>query len=175
MEHLYRPLNPGKYLGDPSRIYYRSSWEKKFMRFLEESPRIKQWASEEVIIHYFLSTDRKWHRYFPDFFVEFTTGDKFILEIKPFSQRVIKEGPRVSKSQQLRFIQNQTKWQFADTFAKEHGMIFLVFDEYDLRKLGVAVPVPSTTIPKQKHLYEKTSPYGNSVARFIKPLVSCRS
>lgn len=145
------------------------------MRFLEESPKIIRWASEELVIHYFLVTDKKWHRYFPDFYVEFSTGDKFILEIKPFSQRILKEGVRVSKTQQLQFIQNQTKWQFATTFAKEHGMTFLVFDEYDLRKLGLSIPVPSSTTPRQKLLYEKTSPFGNSISRFIQPLIQART
>ena len=141
------------------------------MRFLEQSPKIKRWASEEFAIPYFLTTDKKWHRYFPDFYIEFETGDKFIVEIKPFSQRILKEGVKVRKAEYYKFIQNQTKWQFANTLAKENGMIFLVFDEYDLRKLGLQIPVPSTSVPKQKLLYEKTSPYGNSIARFIQPLI----
>lgn len=172
MEHLYKPINPTKYIGNSSRIYYRSSWEKKFMQFLELSPKIKRWASEEIVIAYFLESDKKWHRYYPDFFVEFQTEHKFIIEIKPFSQRLIIPGKRIPRAQQLKFLQNQTKWLFANNFAKENGMIFLVFDEYDLRKLGLQIPIPSTKIPKQKQLYEQSSPYGNSVSQFITPLIT---
>lgn len=171
MEHRYTPINPNKYIGDSSKIYYRSSWEKKFMQFLEQSPKIRRWASEEIIIAYFLESDRKWHRYYPDFYVEFQTGNKFIIEIKPFSQRTFIPTKRINRDQQLKYLQNQTKWHFANTFAKENGMIFLVFDEYDLRILGLNIPITSTKIPKQKQLYEQTSPYGKAVSRFIAPLI----
>ena len=166
MEHKYQLLNPKKYLGNTTNIYYRSSWEKKFMLFLEQSPVITQWSSEELIVHYFSIVDRKWHRYFPDFFVEFHTGHKFIIEIKPFSQRIY------NKKGHQQFLVNQSKWQFAKQFAEEHGMEFLVFDEYDLRQIGIPIPVTTRGTQKQKKLYEVNQQYGQAVAKFIAPLLT---
>ena len=63
----YKSVNPNKYKGNPTKIVYRSGWEKKVMEKLDLSPQVEQWASEEVIIPYRSPLDRKIHRYFPDF------------------------------------------------------------------------------------------------------------
>ena len=34
---IYRPSNPKKYAGDPSRIVYRSNWERKFMVYCDRN------------------------------------------------------------------------------------------------------------------------------------------
>jgi hypothetical protein len=47
----FKPKNPEKYAGRGS-IRYRSSWELKFMNFLDENPSIKNWASESISIPY---------------------------------------------------------------------------------------------------------------------------
>jgi hypothetical protein len=46
----YKPQNPQKYKGDPTKIIYRSLWERKFMVYCDTNVNILQWASEEVII-----------------------------------------------------------------------------------------------------------------------------
>ena len=43
----YKPINPNKYKGNPTKIIYRSGWEKKVMEKLDLSPKVEQWASEE--------------------------------------------------------------------------------------------------------------------------------
>ena len=60
------PTNPKKYKGNYTTIYYRSLWERKFMVYCDKNPNILQWGSEEIYIPYFLPTDGKIHRYFPD-------------------------------------------------------------------------------------------------------------
>ena len=35
-----------KYRGDPTKVTYRSSWERKFMTYCEENPMILEWSSE---------------------------------------------------------------------------------------------------------------------------------
>ena len=46
----YTPENPKKYIGDPSKIVYRSSWERRFMIYCDRNPLILSWASEELAI-----------------------------------------------------------------------------------------------------------------------------
>ena len=66
---LYKPINPGKYRGNPTRVIYRSLWERKFMVFCDNNPSIIEWGSEEIIIPY-RAPDGKVRRYYPDFYIK---------------------------------------------------------------------------------------------------------
>lgn len=136
---MFHPQNPKKYRGDANKIIYRSSWEVRVMKWLDDNPNVIWWASEELPIPYKSPIDQKIHRYFPDFIVRLKQrGGKektLILEIKPESQT--KEP--VHKRKTSRFIQeaatyaiNQEKWRAADLFCKEHGWQFKVLTEKDL-------------------------------------------
>ena len=46
----FRPSNPNKYKGDPTKVIYRSLWELKFMRWCDGNVNILKWSSEEVVI-----------------------------------------------------------------------------------------------------------------------------
>ena len=83
---IYRPSNPKKYVGDPTKIVYRSLLERKFMLYCDNSVNVTNWASEELAIRYYNPIDKKYHRYFPDFIVRTIKGKKLIIEIKPFRQ-----------------------------------------------------------------------------------------
>ena len=63
----FTPKNPQKYKGDPKNIIYRSSWEVKVMKYLDDHPDVIWWGSEELVIPYWSPVDNKKHRYFPDF------------------------------------------------------------------------------------------------------------
>jgi hypothetical protein len=67
---FYTPRYPQKYLGDSANIQFRSSWEAAFMQFADLNPNIIQWGSEEISIPYMKPTDKKIHRYIPDFFIK---------------------------------------------------------------------------------------------------------
>lgn len=166
MQKVYKLKKPEKYLGNPSLIIARSSWEWSFLKFLEESPMIKYFSSEELAIPYFLLTDKKFHRYFPDFIIELITGDRFIIEIKPFEQRICK-----NKRHQIIFIKNQCKWQAATEVAKNNNITFIILDQYDLRRIGVKISLSSRKIPKEKILFEQTDPYSKSVEKLTTPLL----
>ena len=136
---MFHPQNPKKYRGDANKIIYRSSWEVRVMKWLDDNPNVIWWASEELPIPYKSPIDQKIHRYFPDFIVRLKQrGGKettLILEIKPESQT---KAP-VQKRKTSRFIQeaatyaiNQEKWRAADLFCKEHGWQFRVLTEKDL-------------------------------------------
>ena len=83
----YNPINPKKYKGDPSKVIYRSLWERKLMVYCDNTKSVLEWGSEEIIIPYVSPWDGKVHRYFPDFYmkVKQTSGKtkKFIVEVKP--------------------------------------------------------------------------------------------
>ena len=83
---LYRPSNPKKYVGDVTKIVYRSLLERKFMLYCDRNPDITYWASEELSIRYYNPLDKKYHSYYPDFIVRTIKGDKILVEIKPSRQ-----------------------------------------------------------------------------------------
>ena len=140
----YKPQNPKKYLGDPSKIVYRSLWERKFMVFCDTNESILSWGSEEVVVPYVSPKDNRVHRYFVDFIVEMvkTDGTKEIslIEIKPKKQCLEpKKKSRVTGryiSEVMTYGVNQAKWKAATEFAENRGWMFRVLTEDDLFKKG---------------------------------------
>ena len=85
----FKPKHYNKYKGDPTKIIYRSLWERRFMKYCDDNPNILKWSSEEVIIPYRMD-DGSLHRYFPDFMIEYRDKDgnmqREIIEVKPKKQ-----------------------------------------------------------------------------------------
>ena len=83
----FTPRNPQKYKGDPNNIIYRSTWEVRVMKYLDEHPNVIWWGSEELPIPYFSPVDKKKHRYFPDFIAKMRKADgtviTYVIEVKP--------------------------------------------------------------------------------------------
>lgn len=129
----YTPKNPEKYMGDPTNIIYRSSWELKLLIRLDEDPNIIRYASEEFHIPYLSPLDNKMHRYFPDFYAENVNGDRFVIEVKPDKET----RPPAKKSKQTpkyinevsTFIKNQAKWDAAKKFCDDRGWQFQIITE----------------------------------------------
>jgi ABC-type phosphate transport system substrate-binding protein len=67
---IYNPINPQKYVGDITKIVYRSSYELRFMKWCDLNHNVLQWGSEEVVVPYISPVDNKTHRYFVDFFIK---------------------------------------------------------------------------------------------------------
>ena len=138
----FRPKNPQKYIGNPTNIIYRSSWERRFMIFCDMNESVLEWGSEEVIIPYVSPLDNKIHRYFPDFLIKIKTRDGHtevrLIEVKPYSQCIRPEVPtRTSKS----FLEkvknwgiNTAKWQAAEKFAEGRGWKFQLLTEKELNR-----------------------------------------
>lgn len=136
---IFKPKNPHKYNGDPSRIIYRSSWEARVMKYLDDNPGVIWWASEELHIPYVSPVDQKVHRYFPDFVVRTKVkGGKevtYMLEVKPESQtQMPKKRKKTQKyiNEAITYAINQEKWRAADLFCKEHGWQFKLITEKEL-------------------------------------------
>lgn len=140
----YSPQNSQKYLGTLP-IIYRSSWELSVMNWCDKNPSIISWGSESIIINYFYTVDKKYHRYFIDFIIKFRTGETYLIEIKPESKT---KPPDKNKSgrmtkryitESLEFEKNRCKWLAATKYCQERGYIFEVWTEKYLRNLDIFV------------------------------------
>ncbi len=137
MQGTFAPKNPHKYAGDATKIIFRSSWELKAFKMIDEEPNIVKWSSEELVIPY-IGIDERPHRYFVDLVIITKNGGKYIIEIKPFAQTK-KPNKGKGKKKESTFINecityetNQRKWIAASKWAKENGMHFLIWTEKEL-------------------------------------------
>ena len=135
----FLPKNPNKYNGDFNNIIFRSSWELRVMKYLDENPKVKWWSSEELFVPYTSPVDRKIHRYFPDFIFRATNKHgkeiTMMVEVKPEKQTKMPEKRKKTKKyiqETVTYAINQEKWKAADLFCKEHGWIFKLITEKDL-------------------------------------------
>lgn len=136
---LFKPQNPDKYIGDPEKINYKSSWEKKFMIFADTNPDIVQWASEPFAIPYFSKADNKQRRYYIDFVFKAKTQtgiETFLVEIKPDAQTKPPKNPKRITPGYIKecydFQVNQDKWEAAKVFATKNGAKFVILTEKSL-------------------------------------------
>lgn len=132
----YKPVNPKKYMGNPTQIIYRSMLEMKVMRYLDMHQQVVSWGSEEVIVPYRCKTDNRIHRYFPDFVVKMKKGnivETIMIEVKPDSQT---KAP-VKKTQKqktyinevMTYAKNTSKWDAAEEYCKDRGWRFMILTE----------------------------------------------
>ena len=133
------PINPQKYVGNVNNIIWRSSWELKLLKWLDEHSEVLEYGSEEIVIPYMSPVDGKQHRYFVDFYVKIKTTSgikKYIVEVKPFSQTLppkkkLKVTPAYIKECQT-YAVNQAKWTAARKFAEYNKIEFVVMTEKEL-------------------------------------------
>lgn len=145
----FRPTNPGKYKGDPSKIIYRSLWEFKFFKKIDEHPDVIWWQSEEVVVPYLSPIDGRMHRYFPDVVLHKKmpggTNETVMIEIKPLKQTTPPDIANKNKTKTGRISRrylnevktygvNEAKWVAARKFCNERGWHFEIFTE---RELGI--------------------------------------
>lgn len=138
------PKNPQKYVGNPNNILFRSSWEVRFMKWLDTNNAVLRWGSEELAIPYVnpIKVDAagrpKISRYFPDFIIlyrdNFGNIKKEIVEVKPYKESVIT--PRMSDRDKEAYIVNQAKWKAAAIFAESQGATFRVITERTMFRNG---------------------------------------
>ena len=136
----YRVQNKEKYVADLQECEYRSSWELRYMKYLDRQPNVLEWASENVIIPYYNPVEKKTRRYFVDFYVKVRTTEgfikKYIIEIKPLNQcNPPKKQKRTSngyRSALKAYIRNQSKWKAAKKWADRRGWEFIVITEKEL-------------------------------------------
>lgn len=162
----YKITNTDKYIGDPSLIIYRSSWEMALCRWCDYSPSVIRWSAEPLSVPYYdrvsnlneivkLGLDPNnpvnWKRrnYHVDFYMEIMQGDnmeKWFVEVKP-AYKLKKPEPvpnNAPRKQQKAFNEaakeyliNEAKFEACKAYAKNHNGEFYVFTENVLRSLGI--------------------------------------
>ena len=138
----FKPKNPHKYVGDPTNIIYRSSWECRFMHHFDVSDWCINWSSEELVVPYISPVDNQWHRYFVDFVIK-VKNEKgeikiWMIEVKPKKQT---KEPEIKKRVTKQYITevvtwgvNQAKWKAAEEYCLDRGWKFVIFTEDQLPK-----------------------------------------
>jgi hypothetical protein len=154
LQGTYVLQNTEKYLGDPSKIFYRSSWELAFCRFCDMNDKIRKWSSEQIEIPYHISNgigQTEIHRYYPDFYMEMVRDgdkefyDRVIVEIKPKRSTY---PPNPPKKKTLKMLENYEyslktykkdihKWAYAKEWCKKRNLKFIIITEDDLKKRGL--------------------------------------
>lgn len=106
---------------------YRSSYELRFCRLLDEASKVVAWEYEQYWIRYDFRGHR--HSYLVDFVVTLNDGQKYFIEIKP-------------KTFYLRAMMNKDKnwhkWNAAISFCNSHGYKFKVITECTIPALAKA-------------------------------------
>ncbi len=138
--------NPEKYIGDPSHIVFRSSWERKFCSFCDLNPNVLKWGSEVATIPY-IGPDQKQHRYHIDFYFESAGNDgvnkKILVEVKPSSEVQAPKKPNNVTAKTLEsyeyalkmYQKNLYKWTAAKQYAADRGMEFMIVTENLLSRI----------------------------------------
>jgi len=140
LQGRFTPTKPDKYIGDVISIYYRSSWELRFMKWLDRTDSIIKWASEEHIVPYISPIDNKRHRYFLDFYMKVKNvncvEEDYLVEIKPKKQT---KQPITPKKPTKTFLNeivtweiNSAKWKAAHEHCEKSKMKFIILTEDDL-------------------------------------------
>lgn len=145
----YQLLNPNKFIKPideymqsykDGHVNFKSRLELKAIKYADFNKHIISWSIEPFNIKYVKPTDGKIHRYFIDLFLEFSSGDKFIVEIKPKSETLPPKKPtkntqKASMNYQLAlqtYSINQAKWKAAEEFAALNKMKFIILTDEEL-------------------------------------------
>jgi len=99
--------------------YYRSSYELKAYKLLEDNKDVIKYSTNFPIIPYF-DFEGKSRYYIPDIYVEFKNGIKKVIEVKPESM--------------INYGENPCKIQSAKRYCNENGLEFEVWVE---KQLGI--------------------------------------
>lgn len=139
----YKPKNPSKYDGDPTNIIYRSLLERRFMVYCDTNSSILNWSSEEIVVPYVSPIDKRWHRYFVDFWIQYRDSNgnlrASLIEVKPLAQTKEPKRLESGKKPTRRFLNevmtwgvNQAKWKAATDYCQDRKWEFRILTEKDL-------------------------------------------
>lgn len=121
---------------------YKSSLELIALKYFDTNPNIVKFSLEPFHIKYIKPTDGKIHRYYIDFYIEFSSGEKFLVEVKPFSQIIppkkskknTEKSLRNFKKAQMTWKINSAKWAAAGEYCSKNNMRFIFLTEKELKK-----------------------------------------
>lgn len=101
-------------------IYYRSSWEEKYILYLDANNAVLSFQEEPFRISYYYKQIRN---YIPDFLVEYKKGNKEVIEIKPKCY--------------LKNNKNRKKFSAAREYCKSINVNFKVITQDYLKRIGI--------------------------------------
>lgn len=159
----YVPINKDKVLKLNSQggVYYRSSWEKKIMIWLDKNEKINMWGAECMSIPYQMTHYEngdikvKSHTYYPDFYYEMRIKGvlkQVVVEVKPHKeyemvQKLKKKEMKVPEKglKKLRNFEydlktaqrNSAKWETMIKWCNKKGYEFIILTEMHLKKFNV--------------------------------------
>jgi hypothetical protein len=159
----YIPKNKDKVLklNTQGGVYFRSSWEKKIMTWLDYNTNITKWGAECMRIPYQMThfdngdSKVKEHCYYPDFYYEMRIEGvlkQVVVEVKPQKEydMVLKltEGSLNVPEGTLKKLKsfeydlkqaqkNRDKWQTMIKWCNKRGYDFIVITENHLKKFGL--------------------------------------
>lgn len=136
----YTVINKDKYIGDASKIIFRSSWEKKYCVYCDTSPNVIEWTSEPFSVQYFNPIDQKLHKYYPDFLIKIKRNgviERVIVEVKPTKYLKKPEIPKKKSKKALNayyyqaneFIKNMAKIKAVQSACIENNLKFEIVTE----------------------------------------------
>ena len=162
---VYYPRHPEKWVTKEN--IYRSSWEEKFMQYLDNNPNVIRCGSEPISVQYRNpiknleycvknNLDPKDPRnfqianYWLDFWCEMKMGDgsvkKFFIEVKPHAETVapkpLNESAKLRDKKKFNrqastYLVNTYKWAAAKKFCQDRGCEFMIVTERTLERLGL--------------------------------------
>lgn len=143
-------------------VYFRSSWERKIMHWLDNNSSITKWGAECLRIPYQMThfdrgdTKIKEHCYYPDFYYEMRLADgrlkQVVVEVKPMKEykmvqdltegrlNVPENGLKKLKNFEYDIKQaqkNRDKWQAMISWCDKKGYEFIIITEQHLKKFGL--------------------------------------
>ncbi len=160
----YVPKNKEKVikLNSYGGVFYRSSWEKKIMVWLDMKEEIFQWGAECIEIPYQMThfengnIEIKKHRYYPDFFYKMRNSQgvlrEVVMEVKPMKEykmvqdlnegklSVPEKGIKKLKSFEYDLkmaYKNKQKWETMIKWCDKKGYDFIIITEEHLKRFNV--------------------------------------
>lgn len=143
-------------------VYFRSSWEKKIMTWLDHNESIVMWGAECLTIPYQLThfengdTRVKSHCYYPDFYYEMRNADgtskKVVVEVKPQKEyqmvldlingqmNVPASGLKKLKGFEYDLkmaYKNKNKWETMIAWCNKKGYEFIIITELTMKKYKI--------------------------------------
>jgi len=117
----HRGLHVSPIAGD---CKFRSSWEQKYMLYLDAHPDVSCWSYEKTVIEY-VSNQRtkKIRKYYPDFYVEFKDGSRRLIEIK--------------QKRKLEQASVKKKAHAAHAWCASNGATYEILTEIELKNMGL--------------------------------------
>lgn len=161
----YIPKNKDKVikLNEQGGVYFRSSWERKIMIWLDNSEHIVMWGAECIAIPYQMKHFKngvpyiKEHVYYPDFFYKAKVEGsemlkQVVVEVKPKAEYndvmlleqkkfTVNENLSLKKIRNLEYRikmaqKNRDKWKMTIEWCNKKGYEFKIITEDNLKGMG---------------------------------------